>query len=661
MRSILNSSFEFRAIRRSAPLAYPCAVIAFIAFCAVGSDSALAQTGGKSGCATQADPTLGQVLGGLAGGLAGNQIGKGDGNVAATIGGVLLGGIAGGEVQKQMQKPDCKTNEKAKPKPKPKTQPKTQEATKPAAPAPGTPAAAPIAAGAIATGAMATDVIADSPNTATAAQDQPNSTLQSQYAAAKAMYESHPVYRQRIDKMIAQSLADYDATRDTETAMETQFRESGIKTQFDARIGELRDWIAANRNNIAAKHVELTDKFREMVRLKRQQADEWSKQASRLNDGSQTATDSSPSLEAGATTQGVAATPPSTSRSVPQISAEFDQTDTDADLKRKRGFLFSLLTLESNTYDKNDKDYQDGLKTIQNEFPEFYDEAIQFSTDTTRRDILEADYNADSQARILTDAAYKAKFMDIMTKTLTNLDTYADMVTKSEQTLKAKNIVTKYDGPLVALREKIEMKRSNNTRDFIFLMDANRYFNLVNLRADDGNARLIEKGYFDNSTDAEMSNEAMAKSIDSIIIADSKSWVMHQYDLHSVKNVKITKTDSNGQPAIIHADFTYNQGERGWIDVHYKANKLSCVIFFDFPDTCRAVGKSPGGDIASELIWDMFGPGGGSSNSSGGGDICEQNPQLKQCGGSSYEPSYSPPAPSPPPISSFYGSNHTPW
>lgn len=653
VRSISNCLSKPSVIRRSGSLAYPCAFIAFISFCAFGSDSVLAQTGGKSGCATQADQTLGQVLGGIAGGLAGNHIGKGDGNVAATISGVLLGGMAGGEVQKQMQKPDCKTNEKAKSIPKPKTQPKTQEATKPAAPAPSPSGAAPIATGAAATGAMATDAIADSPNSAATAQDQLNSTLQSQYAAAKAMYLNNANYRKRIDRSMTESLGRYDATLDRDAMMEKQFRDSGITTQQDLRISELRQWISLSRNDIASHHVELTDKLRELESLKRQQANEWNRLAAQTTKPAQDtlqnadATISNPNL-------------PKQAPKVAQISAKFEMDDSEQLEQRKRNFMFQVVKAASDAFDENEKTYQDTLLRLQSDYPEFQDEIYKVLSDPNYRHGFAEDLFADSKARFLTDNDYRNSQTKSIQLALSEFDINAAGDTKNEQLFKAANFATRYDEPIRAIKNKINQERADFSNYLILGFDILKYTNLREWRIAEWNKRVPEQGTFSGAADVSLATQDIAKIVDTVITEDSKTWIMHRYDQHSAKNVKITKADAAGQPAVVRADFTYNQGERGWVELHYKGAKLSCLKFFDFPDRCRALGNSPSVDILSGLIMDMA-LDTGSSGSGGGGDFCIENPGAKQCGGGGYQPGYSPPAPSPPPISSFYGSNHTPW
>ncbi len=602
-------------------------------------------SGGKSACQESGGPNIGNILGGVAGGLLGSQMGKGDGKTAATLGGALFGGLVGGEAQKQLQKPDCKTSDKTKQKPKPKT----QEAAKPAPAKPETAKTASDIAG----------VPAVTPAPAAASQDQAAATLQSQYAAAKALYDTHPVYRQRIDRTMAEALGNYDAALERDTQMETQFRESGLLTPYDARIGEIRTWVASNRSDISSMHMELADKLRELNGLKRQQANDWSRQAAQAKSGTTQAANPVKPEANGQTTASQTPESPISASTVAQIGTGFSPDDTDELLKKKRRFFYDLVKAGTEVFDLTDPAYLKEVEKLQADYPEFRTDIQKMVADTGYYQDLVDDFYADNKARLMTDDEYKKGLISAKDVMLNNFDQYEGEIAKNDLKFKSKNFTTKYDAPINALRDKIAKERGTRVEYFTLIMDIAKYTNLVNWRIDEWNAHLVETGYSANSAPLPTSDQDVIRMVDNVLIADSKSWVMHRYDQHSVKNVKITKSDANGHPAVIHADFSYNQGERGWVDLHYKGTKLSCVTFFDFPGTCRALGNSPGAAIATGIILEMM-DGGGSSGSSGGG-FCDQNPGARQCGGGSYEPGYVRSAPPVAPIDPFYGSNHTPW
>ena len=442
---------------------------------------------------------------------------------------------------------------------------------------------------------------------ATTATTTPSAAdMQAQYAAAKAIYDNNAIYRQRIDKSMAESLSVYDAGLDRDTQMETQIKDSGIATQFDARISEIRSWIAANRNDIAAKHVELTDKLRELSGLKRQQTNEWNRQAA-----SSAKLPNTPIQNADISATSSTSTPPLVK--VAQISARFAIDDSDSLIDRKRKFLFKIIKAGSDTFDESDPAYQTILLKLQGDYPEFQDEIYKVLTEPNYKQGFEDDLFADSKARFLTDGDYRNSQTKSIQLALAEFDINAEGDADDEKIFKATNFTTRYDAPINAIKSKISQERKDVSNYLITGFDILKYTNLRDWRVAEWNKRVPEQNASSEASSATIAPQDVTKMVDTVLIEDSHSWIMHHYDQHSAKNVKVTKADAAGKPAIVRADFTYNQGERGWVELHYKGAKLSCLKFFDFPETCRAVGKSPGGDIATSVIWDMFGPGGGIS------------------------------------------------
>ena len=82
--------------------------------------------------------------------------------------------------------------------------------------------------------------------------------------------------------------------------------------------------------------------------------------------------------------------------------------------------------------------------------------------------------------------------------------------------------------------------------------------------------------------------ERMAK-MDDWIGADSRSWMMNRYDRGSVSSAEIVDTDVEKGTVTVRAHYTFNGGQRGWVDAVHSARGV-CLRFWDNQYSCKPVG-----------------------------------------------------------------------
>jgi len=84
-----------------------------------------------------------------------------------------------------------------------------------------------------------------------------------------------------------------------------------------------------------------------------------------------------------------------------------------------------------------------------------------------------------------------------------------------------------------------------------------------------------------------------AKRIDEIIIKDSAGWSYDKYDPGSLHNVEILS--QSGSDIILKGFFryikAYNHNSNPWVIVKFHDFKVSCVTYWNFPDTCRSLNE----------------------------------------------------------------------
>jgi len=76
------------------------------------------------------------------------------------------------------------------------------------------------------------------------------------------------------------------------------------------------------------------------------------------------------------------------------------------------------------------------------------------------------------------------------------------------------------------------------------------------------------------------------KILDGIVREDSKAWVSNRYDTGSMITGYIFKS-SDGSATSVKGLYTFNGGQSGWVVAEFSGNRLSCLKFWDFADTCR--------------------------------------------------------------------------
>jgi hypothetical protein len=112
--------------------------------------------------------------------------------------------------------------------------------------------------------------------------------------------------------------------------------------------------------------------------------------------------------------------------------------------------------------------------------------------------------------------------------------------------------------------------------------------------------------------------DPLTKSVDDVLIADSRGWVMNKYVLHSARNARVLSHSEDNSNAVIYGEYTLNQRQTGWLKIKYVNNQVSCLEFFDFPGNCRAMGHSPGQVLAGAAIAGVIAAAADSGNASSG-------------------------------------------
>lgn len=87
--------------------------------------------------------------------------------------------------------------------------------------------------------------------------------------------------------------------------------------------------------------------------------------------------------------------------------------------------------------------------------------------------------------------------------------------------------------------------------------------------------------------------ETLARTLDTIIRADSRGWVFNRYDVGSMSNVRVLQRSDDGHSGIVYGEYTYNGGKsHGWVKVRITKDNLDCLEYWDSPGECRRLGQS---------------------------------------------------------------------
>lgn len=79
----------------------------------------------------------------------------------------------------------------------------------------------------------------------------------------------------------------------------------------------------------------------------------------------------------------------------------------------------------------------------------------------------------------------------------------------------------------------------------------------------------------------------MVAQIDQAIASSSRTWILNRYDRGSIKNVfRMSGYEQPGAFRLI-AQYSYNGGLPGFVEVQYRGGRIECMYFFDNPTFCR--------------------------------------------------------------------------
>jgi len=115
------------------------------------------------------------------------------------------------------------------------------------------------------------------------------------------------------------------------------------------------------------------------------------------------------------------------------------------------------------------------------------------------------------------------------------------------------------------------------------------------------------------------------KKIDKMIGRDSQRWLFNRYDYGSVRNARRRATSDDGHTIIVAADYTYNNGIDGYVNIVVTDGEVTCIEYWDKPGACASY-------MPAELNALRSSPGGGnySSSDSSGCDMgCQSDRQRE--------------------------------
>ncbi|HWA92260.1 MAG TPA: hypothetical protein VG889_19635 [Rhizomicrobium sp.] len=122
------------------------------------------------------------------------------------------------------------------------------------------------------------------------------------------------------------------------------------------------------------------------------------------------------------------------------------------------------------------------------------------------------------------------------------------------------------------------------------------------LYQDEQPPQQVRQPYENSSTYEAPAQSRLASAIDDLVAADSASWVVHHFRRGSVHGEQIESTDQRGRPTSVRAHFNYQTGSSGWVRIKFADGNFSCMEFWDFAGTCRALGASPSRALAAAAV-----------------------------------------------------------
>ncbi|WP_269514492.1 hypothetical protein [Brevundimonas subvibrioides] len=93
-----------------------------------------------------------------------------------------------------------------------------------------------------------------------------------------------------------------------------------------------------------------------------------------------------------------------------------------------------------------------------------------------------------------------------------------------------------------------------------------------------------------------------AAAMEEIVSIDARNWVWNRYDRGSMRDVQIDQTSPDGRVLVFYGNYTYNGGSGGWARARYVDGQFSCIEFWDYAGSCRALGQTPSQAVAAGLF-----------------------------------------------------------
>jgi hypothetical protein len=112
------------------------------------------------------------------------------------------------------------------------------------------------------------------------------------------------------------------------------------------------------------------------------------------------------------------------------------------------------------------------------------------------------------------------------------------------------------------------------------------------------------------------------KAVESFVELDAKAWVMNKFVPGSVRNVKVVEGSIESGTLVLQGDFTFNRGEKGWVQVNIADGKFSCIHFWDTATGCRPIRTHAQMVQMQTLIGAAF-SGGARSSKAGGSPVAD--------------------------------------
>jgi hypothetical protein len=117
---------------------------------------------------------------------------------------------------------------------------------------------------------------------------------------------------------------------------------------------------------------------------------------------------------------------------------------------------------------------------------------------------------------------------------------------------------------------------------------------------------------------------AWNRTIENIVERDSQRWFFNRFDRGSVHNARRVATSDDGRTVLVGADYTFNNGQDGYLAVVVTDKQITCVEYWDKPGACA-------GYMPADLnaMRDAPNGGGGYSDSNGCDLGCQSDRQRE--------------------------------